>query len=79
MHVVSFLGKPIFLFVAVGLPALWLLRRGAHKLVVFLAVTCIGGGLVDTAREDRRRSVAPRCTTTRSSRRSARASRRATR
>jgi undecaprenyl-diphosphatase len=49
MHVVSFLGKPIFLLFAVGIPALWLLRRGAYKLVIFLAVTCIGGGLVDTA------------------------------
>jgi undecaprenyl-diphosphatase len=48
MHVLSFLGKPIFLFIAVGLPALWLLRQGARKLVVFLAVTCIGGGIVDS-------------------------------
>ena len=49
MHVVSFLGKPIFLLFAVGLPGLWLLRHGARKLVIFLAVTCIGGGIVDTA------------------------------
>jgi len=49
MEVISFLGKPIFLAVAVGLPALWLLKQGAHKLVIFLAVTCIGGGLVDSA------------------------------
>jgi undecaprenyl-diphosphatase len=48
MEVVSFLGKPIFLLFAVGLPGLWFLRHGAHKLVVFLAVTAIGGGLVDT-------------------------------
>ena len=48
MHFISFLGKPIFLAIVVGLPALWLLRRGAHKLVIFLAVTCIGGGIVDT-------------------------------
>ena len=48
MHFISFLGKPIFLTIVVGLPALWLLRRGAHKLVIFLAVTCIGGGIVDT-------------------------------
>src|SRR5687767_6198985 len=39
MEFVSFLGKPIFLTVAVGLPALWLLRRGAYKIVIFLAVT----------------------------------------
>lgn len=48
LEVVSFLGKPIFLVAAVGLPGLWLLRRGARKLVVFLAVTCIGGAIVDT-------------------------------
>jgi undecaprenyl-diphosphatase len=49
MHAVSFLGKPIFLAVVIGLPALWLLRRRAHRLVIFLLVTTIGGGLVDTA------------------------------
>jgi undecaprenyl-diphosphatase len=49
MHVISFLGKPIFLLFAVGLPGLWLLRHGAHKLVIFLVVTCVGGGIVDTA------------------------------
>lgn len=48
LEVVSFLGKPIFLVFAVGLPGVWLLRRGASKLVLFLAVTCIGGGVVDT-------------------------------
>jgi undecaprenyl-diphosphatase len=48
LHALSFMGKPIFLFFAVGLPCLWLLRHGARKLVVFLAVTCIGGGVVDT-------------------------------
>lgn len=48
MEAISFLGKPIFLLFAVGLPALWLLRNGARRLVVFLAVTSIGGGIVDT-------------------------------
>jgi undecaprenyl-diphosphatase len=48
LEVVSFLGKPIALIALVGLPALWLLRRGERRLVVFLAVTAIGGGLVDT-------------------------------
>ena len=45
---ISLIGKPIVLAVIVGIPGLWLLRRGAYKLVVFLAVTCIGGGIVDT-------------------------------
>lgn len=49
MHAVSFTGKPIFLFFAVGIPALWLLLRGARKLFLFLLVVSIGGGLVDTA------------------------------
>jgi membrane-associated phospholipid phosphatase len=48
LHVVSYTGKPIFLLVAVGIPGAWMLRRGATKLAVFLAVTCLGGGLVDT-------------------------------
>lgn len=48
LEVVSFTGKPIFLVFAIGLPGLWILRRGGRKLAVFLAVTCIGGGLVDT-------------------------------
>jgi undecaprenyl-diphosphatase len=46
---ISFLGKPIFLLFAVGIPVLWALHRGARRLAVFLAVTSIGGGLVDTA------------------------------
>jgi undecaprenyl-diphosphatase len=46
--VVSDLGKPIVLALVVGAAGVWLLRRGARKLVVFLAVTCIGGGIVDT-------------------------------
>ena len=48
LEVVSFLGKPIFLVFAIGVPGLWILRHGGRKLALFLAVTCIGGGLVDT-------------------------------
>lgn len=48
LNAVSYLGKPIFLLFAVGLPGLWILRHGGRKLVVFLAVTCLGGGVVDT-------------------------------
>jgi undecaprenyl-diphosphatase len=47
--VFSFLGKPVFLFFAVGIPVVFLWRRGATKLAAFLVVTTIGGGLVDTA------------------------------
>jgi membrane-associated phospholipid phosphatase len=49
MQAISFLGKPIWLFVVIGLPSVWLLVRGERRLVAFLVVTSIGGGLVDTA------------------------------
>jgi undecaprenyl-diphosphatase len=45
---ISFTGKPIFLLFAVGLPGAWILRHGGRKLALFLAVTCIGGGIIDT-------------------------------
>jgi len=47
-EVVSFIGKPIFLLFAIGIPGLWLFFHGGRKLALFLAVTCLGGGLVDT-------------------------------
>ncbi len=49
LRAISFTGKPIFLLFAVGLPVLWALHRGARRIAAFLAVTSIGGGLVDTA------------------------------
>ncbi len=48
LQAISFTGKPIFLVFAIGLPGLWILRHGGRKLAVFLAVTCLGGGIVDT-------------------------------
>ena len=48
LKAVSFTGKPIFLIPLVGIPALWLWRRGARKLVVFLLVVSLGGSAVDT-------------------------------
>jgi membrane-associated phospholipid phosphatase len=48
LHVISYTGKPIFLAFAIGIPGAWILRHGGKKLAVFLAVTCLGGGLVDT-------------------------------
>ena len=47
-EVMSFIGKPIFLFFAIGIPAVWILLHGGRKLALVLAVTCIGGGLIDT-------------------------------
>jgi undecaprenyl-diphosphatase len=48
LHIVSFLGKPIFLLFAIGIPGFWIFLHGGRKLGIFLAVTCIGGGIVDT-------------------------------
>jgi undecaprenyl-diphosphatase len=49
LEVISFMGKPIFLFFLIGIPATILLARGKRRSTVFLIVTSIGGGLVDTA------------------------------
>jgi undecaprenyl-diphosphatase len=48
LQAVSFTGKPIFLVFAIGIPGVWVLRHGGTKLAIFLAVTCLGGGVVDT-------------------------------
>lgn len=48
LEFVSFLGKPIFLVAVVGIPAGWLLRKGELRLAIYLAVTAITGGIVDT-------------------------------
>lgn len=48
LEAISFTGKPIFLAFAVGLPGVWIFLRGGRKLAVFLAVTCLGGGVIDT-------------------------------
>ena len=48
MRAISFTGKPVFLTVVVGVPALLARRRGAPKLATFLVVTSIGGGIVDS-------------------------------
>ena len=48
VEAVSFLGKPIWLTIVIGLPAAWLLVRGQRKLALFLVATSLGGGIVDT-------------------------------
>ncbi|MGK2950392.1 MAG: phosphatase PAP2 family protein [Acidimicrobiales bacterium] len=48
MQAVSFLGKPIWLAVVIGLPALWLASQRRWHLAWFLVITAIGGGIVDT-------------------------------
>jgi undecaprenyl-diphosphatase len=60
LEVVSFVGKPIFLVLVVGIPAIWLYRRGERRLVVYLVATALTGGIVDTVIKetvDRRRPV----------------------
>lgn len=49
LQLVSWLGRPVLLglFVAVGVVILW--RRNQRKLVAFLVLTTLGGGLVDSA------------------------------
>lgn len=48
LRVVSFTGQGVFLFALVGLVVLWLWRRRARRLALFLAVVTAGGGLVNT-------------------------------
>ena len=49
LELISLLGKPIVLTVFVGAGVLALWRRNQYKLIAFLILTTLGGGLVDTA------------------------------
>lgn len=49
MEVISFLGKPITLTILVGAVVIWALRRRAHRLALFLAVTGVGAGVINTS------------------------------
>jgi undecaprenyl-diphosphatase len=46
---ISWLGKPLLLGVCIAAGALFVYRHGRRRLALFLAVTAIGGGLVDSA------------------------------
>lgn len=46
---ISFLGKPLLLGVCIAAGAIFAYLRGRHRLSLFLVVTSIGGGLVDSA------------------------------
>jgi undecaprenyl-diphosphatase len=48
MRVVSALGSAAFLTAVVTAAVLWLLRSRQHRLALFLAVVCAGGGLIST-------------------------------
>lgn len=45
----SWLGKPLLLGVLIGIGAIFVFVRGRRRLALFLVVTAIGGGLVDSA------------------------------
>ena len=49
LRTISLLGKPLWLGIAVALGAAYVAWRGRRRLALYLAVTAIGGGLVDTA------------------------------
>lgn len=48
LEVVSLLAKPITLWVIVAVAVAFLWRPGRHRICVFLVVTSLGGGLIDT-------------------------------
>jgi membrane-associated phospholipid phosphatase len=49
LRVVTFLGTPLWFYIAVGGICMWLWLRHRRRLVVFLLTTTLGGGAVDTA------------------------------
>ncbi len=48
LEAISFLGKPVWLVVVVGLPTIWLYRRGSQRLAAYLASTTASAGVVVT-------------------------------
>jgi len=48
-ELISHLGKPLTLGVLVSVASIFVWRRGQRRLAVYLVVTVVGGGLVDSA------------------------------
>ena len=48
-ELISHLGRPVTLGVIVSIASIFVWRRGQRRLAVFLVVTVVGGGLVDSA------------------------------
>lgn len=48
LKVLTFFGTPVWFFAIVTPAAVWVWRQGHPRLAVFLVVTALGGGLVDT-------------------------------
>ena len=48
LKILTFFGSPLWFYVIVTPAAIWVWRRGHVGLAVFLVVTALGGGLLDT-------------------------------
>ena len=48
LKVLTFFGTPVWFYVIVIPAAIWVWRRGHPRLAIFLIVTTLGGGLLDT-------------------------------
>ncbi len=48
LKILTFFGSPLWFYVIVTPAVLWVWRRGHSRLAVFLIVTTLGGGLLDT-------------------------------
>lgn len=48
LKILTFFGSPLWFYVIVTPAAIWVWRRGHVRLVIFLVVTALGGGLLDT-------------------------------
>jgi undecaprenyl-diphosphatase len=48
LNFVSWLGKPVTLWIATGAAVIYTWRNGAHKLTVYLVATTLGGSIVST-------------------------------
>lgn len=48
LQVISFLGGPPWFYLVTGLSAIWMYREGHPRLALFLVVTGLLGGLIDT-------------------------------
>jgi undecaprenyl-diphosphatase len=46
--VLSFLGSPVWFYVTIGAAALFFWRRGSRRIAIYLVVTNIVGGVIDT-------------------------------
>ena len=48
LKILTFFGSPLWFYIVVTPAVLWVWRRGHTRLAVFLVVTTLGGGLLDT-------------------------------